>query len=51
MTPLEATKFFAKYLVNACPDCAAQEGELCHSPAVWIHLSRFMLINMRNDDD
>ena len=40
MNKAEAQKFFARFLKGVCPECGKPAGELCDTPAVWVHAGR-----------
>jgi hypothetical protein len=40
MSKDHAKKLFAPYLDKDCEVCPAKKGELCDTPAVWVHATR-----------
>lgn len=38
----EAQELFQKFLTKDCTSCDAKVGELCDTPAVWVHAARLI---------
>lgn len=41
----EALEEFAEVIQNPCPTCGKPAGKLCNTPFVWVHYSRFELMD------
>lgn len=39
----EALQAYQHVITVTCPECGAPPGQLCDTPAVWVHFERFQL--------
>lgn len=48
MNKEQATEVFWRELRISCPECNTPEGQLCDTPALWVHLERILAAQAAN---